>query len=73
LAPVFGGALTEAQAEEWRQRIARLPQRYAAQEKVVFAFEASAFHTDRSGRVEVRLRTPSAARIVELCGAPLAR
>ena len=35
--------------------------------KVMFAFEASAFHTDRSGRVEVRLRTPSAARIVDLC------
>jgi hypothetical protein len=42
-------------------------------EKVMFAFDASAFHTDRSGRVEVRLRTPSAARIVELCAAPLAR
>ena len=43
------------------------------EEKVMFAFEASAFHTDRSGRVEVRLRTPGAARIVELCVAPLAR
>jgi hypothetical protein len=43
------------------------------EEKVMFAFEASAFHADRSGRVEVRLRTPSAARIVELCVAPLAR
>jgi hypothetical protein len=43
------------------------------EEKVVFSFEASAFHADRSGRVEVRLRTPSAARIVELCAAPLAR
>jgi hypothetical protein len=43
------------------------------EEKVMFAFDASAFHTDRSGRVEVRLRTPSAARIVELCAAPLAR
>jgi hypothetical protein len=43
------------------------------EEKVMVAFDASAFHTDRSGRVEVRLRTPSAARIVELCAAPLAR
>jgi hypothetical protein len=40
------------------------------EEKVVFAYDASAFHANRSGRVEVRLRTPSAARIVELYATP---
>ncbi|HEY1279446.1 MAG TPA: circularly permuted type 2 ATP-grasp protein [Acidimicrobiales bacterium] len=37
LASAFGGDLTEAEADAWRQRIRRAPHRYAAQEKVVFA------------------------------------
>ncbi len=37
------------------------------EEKVEFAFDATHVHADRAGRVEVRLRTPNAARIVELC------
>ena len=37
LAPVFGGNLTDAEAEAWRRRVARLPHRYVGQEKVVFA------------------------------------
>jgi uncharacterized circularly permuted ATP-grasp superfamily protein/uncharacterized alpha-E superfamily protein len=34
---VFGGDLTDAEAEAWRQQVARLPHRYVGQEKVVFA------------------------------------
>lgn len=34
-------------------------------DRVRFAYDAGAFHDDRSGQVEVRLRTPEAARIVE--------
>ena len=37
LASVFGGDLTDGEADAWRQRIGRLPHRYAAQEKAVFA------------------------------------
>jgi hypothetical protein len=36
------------------------------QGRLCATFEASAFHADRSGTIEVRLRTPQAARIIEL-------
>jgi hypothetical protein len=35
-------------------------------DKVLFAWEASLFHDNRSGRVEVRLRPVQAERVVEL-------
>jgi hypothetical protein len=35
-------------------------------DRVCFAYNAEAFGPSRSGQVEVRLRTPHAARIVEL-------
>lgn len=34
-------------------------------DRVCFGYDAAAFHPDRSGRVEVRFRTPAAARVVE--------
>ncbi len=34
---VFGGDLTDAEADAWRRRVARQPYRYVGQEKVVFA------------------------------------
>jgi hypothetical protein len=37
---------------------------------VRFAFRAEQFHADRSGSVNVRLRTPHATRIAELATAP---
>jgi len=33
--------------------------------RLCLAYDAGAFHADRSGRVEVRLATPQAERIVE--------
>jgi hypothetical protein len=33
-------------------------------ERVVFGYDPAVFHPDRSGQVEVRLKTPSAAQLV---------
>jgi hypothetical protein len=35
-------------------------------DRLVIAYDANAFHPDRSGRVEVRLRTAEAGRVAEL-------
>jgi hypothetical protein len=35
-------------------------------DRVTFAFDAAKFHSDWSGRMEVRLRTESAPRVPEL-------
>jgi hypothetical protein len=37
-------------------------------ERVCFAFDAEAFSAERSGRVEVRLRTKQARQVVQLLG-----
>ncbi|WP_326565138.1 hypothetical protein VSH64_25180 [Amycolatopsis rhabdoformis] len=37
--------------------------------RLILGYEPAAFHADRSGRVELRLKTPEAARIAVLLGA----
>jgi hypothetical protein len=41
------------------------------EDRVCFAYTAETFRTDRTGEVEVVLRTPRAARVVELLTRPL--